>query len=142
MKPHGFVLMTLGFASIVTAAFVIRSGRPDPAYSGRTAASRTSPRQDPAASAEITYTPRYDPLPLPAPAAEASRAIHEASLKSTLQKYRNAVAAGSRLAQVSLLASLKRNEDRALQLAHEDLRRATADAERKSILGAIEAIRR
>ncbi|HTF56083.1 MAG TPA: hypothetical protein VK661_02350, partial [Planctomycetota bacterium] len=94
------------------------------------------------ASTEVNYNPVNESLPPPASDTEAARAIHEASIRSTLVKYRTAVVTGNRRAQGSLLASLKKNEELAVRFAEEDLKTAKNDSDRKSILAAIEAMRR
>jgi len=140
MKVLPFVLIAIGFAAILTMALVARSTRLESAPTRRTALGEAVAKSGP--SGYDTYAPANAALPPPASDVEGSRAIHESSIRSTLFKYRTAVVSGSRRTSESLLCSLKKNEELAVRIAEEDLRRAKTEAERRSIQNALEAIRR
>jgi len=142
MKALPVLLIGIGLVGIVTTAVILRNRRIDLSSRHWNMTSASSARPQVASTTEVSYAPVYEALPTPASDGEAARAIHEASVRSTLIKYRTAVVRASRRAQESLLASLKKNEELAVRFAEQDLKTATKDSDRKSILAAIEAIRR
>ncbi len=142
MKALPPILILVALAAIVTTAFLVRAKPRIPNSTSKKYLANQGGRAETMTSPELTYSSVVGPLPAPASSDESAKAIRAASVKSTLIKYRTAVASGNRRAQEALLPSLKKHAELAISIAEDDLPRATNDSERKSIQGAIEAIRR
>lgn len=142
MKALPVILILVAFIGVVTTTLIVRSQRRPHVTTTKDYLSKQVQPKEVRTSVEVTYNNTAEPLPPPAPASEAAKAIRATSVKSTLLKFRTAVAAGNPQAQSALLTSLKRHRDLAISIAEDDLRNATQESEKKSIRNALEAIRR